>query len=310
LIEGIVCNRMRFNILSNGTLINDSIAALLADTDRCDSVQISIDGSGPETHDVCRGKGSFERALKGIKALQRHNVPVAVRVTIHHHNVHDLEAVAHLLLDDLGLPAFSTNSAGYLGSCRGNAGDIMLTTQDRQEAMEILLVLAQKYNGRISAQAGPLAEGAMWCKMEQARERGTPAFPNGGALTACGCHNSKINIRADGIITPCCMLPHMELGRINRNSLTAIWQHHPDLNGLRRRYTIPLSAFEFCDGCPYITYCTGNCPGLAYTLIGDVNHPSPDACLRRFLKDGGKVPTHETGRSSREAIFERNAIRS
>jgi organic radical activating enzyme len=35
LVGGIVENRMRFNILSNGTLITDEMAALLASTGRC-----------------------------------------------------------------------------------------------------------------------------------------------------------------------------------------------------------------------------------------------------------------------------------
>ena len=290
LIEGIVRNRMRFAILSNGTLIDDAIAAFLADTGRCDSVQVSVDGSGPETHDACRGEGSFIAAIQGIRTLQRHDVPVAVRVTIHHYNVHDLQATARLLLEELGLVTFSTNSAGYLGSCRQNAGRVMLTTQDRQEAMETLLNLSKRYDGRIAAQAGPLAEAEMWCEMEEARIKDASPFPDGGYLTACGCHNSKINVRADGVITPCSMLPHMELGRINNDSLMEIWQHHPDLNQLRQRHTIPLIDFEFCAGCPYIPYCTGNCPGLAYTLIGQVNHPSPDACLRRYMAEGGRLP--------------------
>jgi SynChlorMet cassette radical SAM/SPASM protein ScmE len=290
LIEGIIRNRMRFSILSNGTLIDDVIAAFLADTNRCNFVQISVDGSGPETHDACRGTGSFENAIRGIHILQRHKVLVAVRVTIHRHNVHDLEGIARLLLEDLGLDGFSTNAAGYLGACRQNANEVMLTTQDRQVAMETLLRLTERYNGRISAQAGPLAEGEMWCQMEEARVNSDLLFPSGGFLTACGCHNSKINVRADGVITPCCMLPHMELGRINRDSLAEVWQHHPDLNQLRQRHTIPLTAFEFCADCPYIPYCTGNCPGLAYNIMGEINHPSPDACLRRFLKDGGRLP--------------------
>lgn len=290
LIEGICRNRMRFDILSNGTLIDDEIADFLADTDRCDAVQVSVDGSGPKTHDACRGKGSFEGAIKGIRTLQRHKVPVAVRVTIHRHNVHDLEAIAHLLLEDLGLGGFSTNSAGYLGSCRQNAGEVLLTTQDRQEAMETLLRLSEQYDGRISAQAGPMAEGQMWSQMEEARVKGASPFPDGGYLTACGCHNNTISVRADGVITPCSMLPHMELGRINRTSLTEIWQKHPELNQLRQRHTISLTEFEFCTGCPYIPYCTGNCPGLAYTMTGQVDHPSPDACLRRYLAEGGRVP--------------------
>jgi SynChlorMet cassette radical SAM/SPASM protein ScmE len=290
LIEGILLNRMRFAILSNGTLIDDAVAAFLADTGRCDSVQVSVDGSGPETHDACRGKGSFEGAIRGIRALQRHNVPVAVRVTIHRHNVHDLEAIARLLLEDLGLGGFSTNSAGYLGTCRQNAEEVMLTTQERQEAMETLLNLSERYDGRISAQAGPLAEGEMWQRMEEARVEGASPFSDGGYLTACGCHNSKINVRADGVITPCSMLPHMELGRINKDSLMEIWHAHPALNQLRQRYTIPLTEFEFCANCPYIPYCTGNCPGLAYTIMGLVDHPSPDACLRRYLSEGGRLP--------------------
>ncbi len=293
LIDGIIRNHMRFSILSNGTLIDDHIAAFLADTNRCDSVQISVDGSSPESHDACRGKGSFEGALRGIRTLQCYEVPVAVRVTIHRRNVHDLEAIARLLLDNLGLGGFSTNAAGYLGTCRQNAREVMLTTQARQIAMETLLRLSERYNGRISAQAGPLAEGEMWCKMEEARVNEDPAFPDGGALTACGCHNNTINVRADGVITPCCMLPHMELAHINETYLTEIWQHHPDLNQLRRRHTISLTAFAFCDDCPYIPYCTGNCPGLAYTITDKVNHPSPDACLRRFLQEGGRLPRAE-----------------
>ncbi len=302
LIEGIVRNRMRFSILSNGTLIDDVNAAFLAATNRCNSVQVSVDGSGPATHDACRGKGSFEGALQGIRTLQRHKIPVAVRVTIHRHNIHDLEAIAHLLLEDLGLDGFSTNAAGYLGACRQNAHEVMLTTHDRQLAMETLLRLTLRYNGRISAQAGPLAEGVMWCKMAEECIKGVPSFPHGGYLTACGCHNNKINVRADGVITPCCMLPHMELGRINRDSLIEVWRYHADLNQLRQRHTIPLTTFEFCADCPYIPYCTGNCPGLAYTIVGEVNHPSPDACLRRFLKEGGRLP-----KLSRE---ERSAPRS
>ena len=117
LIEGIVENRMRFDILSNGTLITDEMAAFLAATGRCDGVQVSIDGSVPTTHDACRGEGNFLKAMQGIKSLQNHNVPVSVRVTIHRENVWDLENVSKLLLEEVGLSSFSTNAASYMGLC-------------------------------------------------------------------------------------------------------------------------------------------------------------------------------------------------
>ena len=219
LIEGIVRNRMRFSILSNGGLIDDNIAAYIAQTGRCDSVQISVDGARPETHDVCRGKGSFEGAIRGIRILKDHDIPVTVRVTIHHYNVDDLENIAHLLLNELGLPGFSTNSAGYLGSCRKSSRELLLTTLDREAAMETLLRLSERYQGRISAMAGPLAEARRWRRMEEACSEGAPQFPDRGYLTGCGCPSNKIAVRADGAIIPCCMLAHLELGRINHDSL-------------------------------------------------------------------------------------------
>jgi len=281
LLRGVVDNRMRYSLLSNGTLIDDAICDFIASTGRCDYVQVSVDGSKPEVHDACRGAGSWEGAVRGIRTLQRHGVPVASRVTIHRHNVDDLEAVAHLLLEELGLDGFGTNSAGYLGSCRGNAGDVLLSVDQRQKAMDALLRLEEKYPGRITASAGPLAEAHMWREMEEARASGAPAFPNGGRLTGCGCPGNKISVRADGAIVPCSMLAHMALGQINRDSLAEVWLNSPALNELRARSDIPLSSFEFCAGCEYIPYCTGNCPGLAYSIIGQVNHPSPDACLRK-----------------------------
>jgi len=287
LLQGIVRNRMRFSFLSNGGLIGDEIAAFIARTDRCDYVQVSVDGSCAEVHDACRGKGSFEGAIRGIRTLQRHRIGVAVRVTIHRDNVQDLENIAHFLLEELGLPGFGTNSAGYMGTCRINADDVLLNRKERQEAMAMLLRLAEKYPDRISASAGPLAEGRVWQRMEEAQAQGKPAFPHRGRLTGCGCPSNKISVRADGAIVPCNMLAHIELGRINHDSLADIWQNSPALNQLRNRHTIPLAGFEFCAGCPYIPYCTGNCPGLAYALTGLVDHPSPDACLRRFLEEGG-----------------------
>ncbi len=295
LLSGIVRNCMRYSLLSNGALIDDDIAAFIQGTGRCDYVQISVDGATPEAHDVFRGRGAFAGAVRGIRTLQRNGVNVAVRLTIHRHNVDSLEETAQFLLEELGLPGFGTNAAGYLGNCLHSANEVLLTNAQRQQAMETLVRLEQRYPGRISASAGPLAEARMWREMEAARKEGAPAFWNGGRLTGCGCPRDKIAVRSDGTLVPCSMLAHLPLGHANRDPLQKVWQHSPHLNDLRQRHQIPLSAFDFCTGCDYAPYCTGNCPGLAYTLAGQVNHPSPDACLRRFLAAGGRIPEIESG---------------
>ncbi len=221
LIEGIVRNRLRFSILTNGTLITDEMAAFLASTGRCNLIQVSIDGSMPITHDSFRGEGSFHRAANGLKLLLKHQLPATVRVTIHRQNVRDLEEVSKLLLEDVGLPGFSTNSAGYFGLCRKNTQQVQLTVEDRCLAMGALLKLTKKYQSRISAMAGPLAEARMWLDMERARRSGLKSVSDGGYLTSCGGPMTKLAVRADGVITPCAQLAGMELGRINSESL---WQ--------------------------------------------------------------------------------------
>jgi radical SAM protein with 4Fe4S-binding SPASM domain len=99
-----------------------------------------------------------------------------------------------------------------------------------------------------------------------------------------------VAVRADGTIVPCSLLPHEALGRINRDSLSDLWGRSGVLHRLRSRKTIPLADFAFCEGCGYIPYCTGNCPGGAYTLTGRIDHPAPEACLKRFLEEGGRLP--------------------
>lgn len=290
LLEGIVKNRMRFSILSNGTLITEELAALLAATRRCDFVQVSVDGSKPAVHDASRGQGSFFRAVQGLKNLQHYGVPVTVRVTINRNNLHDLPEVARFLLDDLNLSGFSTNSAQFMGLCRTMAERVQLSTAERSQAMQVMWELQEQYPGRISALAGPLAEARDWLKVTQAQREGRKPDNGRGHLVSCGGVFSKLAVRSDGIITPCMQMCHLELGRINRDDLKEIWQHHPDLIRLRERWHIPLSDFLFCRDCKFLPYCSGGCPAVAYNSVGQENHPDPNDCLRLFLKSGGYLP--------------------
>ncbi|MBI5400024.1 SynChlorMet cassette radical SAM/SPASM protein ScmE [Candidatus Saganbacteria bacterium] len=290
IINGIIKNRLRFSLLSNGTLITEEWAEFLAATKRCNSVQVSIDGSQPIIHEASRGQGTFLKAVAAVKQLQKYKLSTTVRVTINRYNVHDLENVAKLLIEDLGLPGFSTNSASYLGLCQKNSDEIQLTPAERTVAMNSLLKLIQKYGNRISAAAGPLAEAKFWLKMVKAQREGREGEGGCGLLTSCGGVFSKLAVRADGVIVPCAQINDVELGRINQENLKDIWLNHPELIKFRQRREIPLDRFADCRACEYISYCRGGCPALSYTLTGEIYGPSPDACLKKFLSQGGVLP--------------------
>lgn len=290
LIDGIIANRMRYNILSNGTLISEKLLKNFEQGKRrlrLDYIQVSIDGSRAEIHDQSR-PNSFDRAILGLKLLKDAGVPVAVRTTINRANLNDLENIAKLLFEDIGVKSFSTNEAMPIGSgCRSDA-NMSLTAKDKMIAMATIGRLQRRYPGRLSAQAGPQAKRKIYAEMVHARRTGEMATGwKMGYLSACGCVFSKIDILHDGSIVPCCMLSGLTLGNITANLLIDIWNNHLIMKALRERRSIPMSAVPGCESCEWNCNCNGSCPGLAHQLTGDFNHANPDDCFKKFLQETG-----------------------
>jgi SynChlorMet cassette radical SAM/SPASM protein ScmE len=281
---------MRYSILTNGTLIDEKVLAQFEVGKRrlrLDSIQVSIDGSRAEIHDQSRPK-SFARAVRGLRLLVEAGFPVTVRTTINRYNLHDLENIAQLLLDEVGLPSFSTNEAMPMGAGCQNQGQITLTAAEMLETMRTIGRLLERYNGRLQAQAGPQAKLKMYAEMEQARRTGEkPTRWIMGYLTACGCVFSKLDVLHDGTIVPCHILYDLTLGNIATDSLAEICRTHPTLNALRERRSIPMQQVPGCEDCEWALYCNGSCPGLAYELTGDFNRANPEDCYRRFLMETG-----------------------
>ena len=290
LIDRAIENRTRYSLLSNGTLVDDAIVArLLERRTRLDSIQVSIDGSCAEIHDASRGRGSFEKALRGLRLLKQAGLPVTSRVTINRHNVGDLERIAELLLDDVGLRSFGTNDAIEMGSCR-HADNIRLPPELERAAMLTLARLDQRYPGRVTALAGSLARWRMFHAMETARFAGGARTPLMCRLTACGCVFDKIAVNHDGTITPCNMLATMVIGRIGETPIRDIWRSHPHLRALRERRQIPMDDVAECKGCEWTAFCNGSCPAVQFGLTGSLHRPDPADCYRRFVAEVGHVP--------------------
>jgi SynChlorMet cassette radical SAM/SPASM protein ScmE len=284
LVDGVVANQMRFSVLTNGSCLTADIAMHLKSTGRCDYIQVSLDGSRADIHESLRGADTFAPALAAIQLLQQVELPVTVRVTVHPDNISDLPAIASLLLDDMGLPSFSTNATSSLGTAEKYGPKIFLNTADRLKAMHVLADLDGHYPGRIHASAGPLADWWMFNAMEEARQKGQPV-PDRGRLVGCGCIFDTIAVRSDGAYVPCVMLPQMVLGQIGQDALVDVWVNAKELNLMRKRVEVPLSSFDECRDCQWRESCTGNCPGTAFTQTGEINRPCPNNCLKRFERE-------------------------
>ena len=284
LIDGVIASRMRYGLLTNGTLVTEKVLAQFEHGKRrlrMDSIQISIDGSRAEIHDKTR-PGSFDRAIRGLRLLVEAGFPMTVRVTITRHNVDDLENIAHLLLEDVGLKSFSTNEAYACGIVERQEDNIILTPAQRRQAMQVLTGLVAHYDGRIGASAGPLALARESERIEAALARGETGFPGRGTLCGCGGMWSKLAVLHDGAIVPCHNLSELALGVIGEDDFQQVWLSHPTMVMLRQRRDIPLQALETCRDCTYQGFCTGGCPQGAIFHTGELNARNPMNCYRVF----------------------------
>lgn len=283
-IDSAIESRMCFSLISNGTLGNEKFIEQLffkQRNRRLLSLQLSVDGSGPQTHDIIRGNGSFVKTDRFLRQLKEADIMPTVRVTISKVNLDDLQATFAYLLDEIGLASVSTNSISSLGSALENSPRLDLTPIERLKAMQTLRVLAENvWPGRITAASGPLYESRQFESMQQHKQHHPTC---NGHLSACSCFRYKLAIHHDGIITPCNMLGNVELGRINRDSITDIWLHSPILKKLASRADFSLKNIEACSECEFVEICNGGCPAEEINSTGDFFRPSLSNCCRHFL---------------------------
>ncbi len=287
LIDSLIENKMRYSILTNGTLINEKVIASFNEgkrRPRLDSIQVSIDGSRAAVHDLSRPPASFERALRGLRLLKEKGFPVAVRVTINRHNVHDLPNIARLLLDDVGLNSFGTNSADRFGSARCYGQDVVLTKDEWDFAVKIMKDLITKYPGRINAAAGPLAFAENVAEIETAMADGKTGLPRRGKLSACGGVFSKMGILHDGSMVPCNMLPTMVMGKIGETPLQEIWLLGHHINVLRKRYETPITTIPGCENCRFAGFCTGGCPAIVFAQHNTLDAVDRENCYKKYVE--------------------------
>jgi radical SAM protein with 4Fe4S-binding SPASM domain len=78
--------KLRRIILTNGTLLTKANTAWL----NVEEIQVSLDG-WCFGHDMLRGEGTFDRALRGIMAAREAGIAVSIATMIHRGNLHEFE---------------------------------------------------------------------------------------------------------------------------------------------------------------------------------------------------------------------------
>ncbi|PWR71745.1 radical SAM/SPASM domain-containing protein [Methanospirillum stamsii] len=284
LIDGIIKNKMRYSILSNGTLISEKIIQELSKNKRkirLDSIQISIDGSCADIHNRSR-PGSFDKSIEGLIRLKDAGFPVKVRVTVNRYNIHDLSNVARFLLDDIGVNFISIMETAVIGSARRNEQDIALSFDELANVILIARELEIKYKERIKFNGNIKKFLRITDNSNGKESKDNSSNFKPGYHSCCGAGFSHLTVLNDGTMVPCDRLSYMIIGVIGKHPIKDIWLKSPSLNSIRILTYFPLSLLPDCDGCKYMQYCDGGCPGILSENEGRIFGVDSFSCFKNF----------------------------
>jgi radical SAM protein with 4Fe4S-binding SPASM domain len=233
------------SLMSNGTLITDEIARQLKENGIKD-IQISLDGL-EEVHDSIRGKGSFQRTVRGIEKLIKSGVDTNINLTLSRLNSHQLPGMIKLA-EDIGISAVSFSRLVPCGSGSTLIKD-MLTSQ---EINDIYHHFHNYGNNSVEViSRDPLA-------IVSAYQEEIPDvdFPIGG----CAAGVFGITITSDGSIMPCRRMD-LVIGNITEQSFRELWAESDVLWSLRSREAYKGN----CGKCLYWAICRG-CRAVALAV--------------------------------------------
>ncbi|MBF0467605.1 MAG: 12,18-didecarboxysiroheme deacetylase [Desulfamplus sp.] len=136
---------MRAVISTNGTLITKEKAKILKEIG-LSYVGISLDGL-EETHDKFRGiKGSFQKALQGIRNCQEAGIKVGLRFTINKRNVHEIPGIFDLL-EKMDIPRACFYHLVYSGRASSIANED-LSHEETRKALDLIMARTRDLHDR------------------------------------------------------------------------------------------------------------------------------------------------------------------
>jgi len=296
------CTRLfsRVALATNGTLVDDAVAARLAATG-IRRVSVSLDGATPATHDAFRGQaGSFDAALRGFDALRRAGLSVQVNVTIARHNAAEMESILQLALAR-GADAFHVFVLVPVG-CGAELGpEVRLSPAETEAALHWLCDRALALRGRLHVKATCAPQYYRILRAAEARSGGAsgtegehpraPHHPGAGvhpgmeAMTrGCLAGSAVCFVSRSGSVQPCGYLP-LAAGNVRERPFGEIWREAPLFHALRE----PEALKGRCHACGYRTLC-GGCRARAFAASGDVLAADPDCMCGAAREPGSAGP--------------------
>ncbi|MGA1864026.1 MAG: radical SAM protein [bacterium] len=279
IIEHISQYHFRISINTNGTLCNKEILSLLSRSCRVDDVQVSLDGADPDVHDMIRGKGSFEKMLKGIKLLHQWEIPFSFFVVVCKNNKDQMERIVRFA-EGAGASRVSFSSLLPQGSALSHFDDLFLSFDEQKYVDARLRKLKREYPRLVS---GSLMQGIEMMDTISKQDISSQTSGSSHKITSCGGSVKECSIRPEGWVIPCDRLWDFTVGNVRDEPFQAIWLNSEGFRYFRKRYSRGMDFFNECRDCEYINMCSGGCPAVPFNMGRGIEGWDPLSCYKVFI---------------------------
>ena len=259
LVRFAATKKLRVTIETNGTLLDDRASALFK---KCgvSMVSVSLDGHSARIHEALRKtKGSFKKAVLGLRSLKKYGINTEAVMTVHKGNAADIGQTAELARR-AGVQRLKVNcllqvgrgrDLGLKGRALGVREYLRLNRQIEKEnrhrpGMPVYLDIPVAFKT-----IKDLKDRVYYCSIKN-----TLGILSDGSISICGIGHAA---RA------------LNFGSIERDPLAGVWTNNEVLRSLR--LGLPGGLKGVCARCIFKGLCLGKCRAEAYYLTGDLLAP-------------------------------------
>jgi mycofactocin biosynthetic radical S-adenosylmethionine protein MftC len=241
-------------ISTNGTLITAERARRLKQFNPL-YFQVSLDGGTALTNDQIRGKGVFQRALRGLELLAAENHSLTVNSVLTRHSFHELDRLYDI--------AASFNAKLRVTRLRpsGRGQDVWAELHPTQEQYYIFTDWLKTHPDVLTADSF-FHLNAFGDKL--------------AGLDMCGAATATCCICPEGEVYPCAFFqaPEFEAGNLHEQSFREIWSASALFDYYRRM------GGGACSGCGQYNVCHGGCPATKWFVHQKLSIKDPECVLQ------------------------------
>lgn len=140
-------NGISLKIETNGELIDEATACRLAEL-KLRSVQISLDGATPETHERLRARGDWEKVISACKCLIKQGVNTEIVFVPTQFNIHEVGDVIDLAYS-MGAYGVYTGKIMRIGRAAKNWDTLCSSDEQYERFFEVLEKKNATYEGKM-----------------------------------------------------------------------------------------------------------------------------------------------------------------